>query len=189
MGMDAATQTALPDELMPGVEDVHRDHAVPAPLPSSPQFHHVGVQTTDLDNCMSWYQDFFGGRPTWTLGTFSDLTRSRLPGITRLTEMVVGGFRVHLFERDPERGGGQSPGPRAAGTQFQHICIRVGSREELERWCQHWRRLFASGRYEFAVPEEPTDIVSDEDGVDSFYALDVNGLEYEFTYIPDGGNR
>lgn len=168
---------------------MQRDDAMPAPLTGIPHLHHIAVQTADLDNSVSWYKDFFGCRTTWTLATFSALTLSRLPGITRLTEMVVGEFRVHLFERDPERAGSETSRQNVAKTQFQHVCMRVGSREELERWRQHWRDLFASGHYTFALSEQPTNIVRDEDGVDSFYALDVNGLEYEFTYVPDGGTR
>ena len=34
------------------------------------------------------------------------------------------------------------------------------------------------------VRERATDIVTDKDGVQSFYCRDVNGLEYEFTYDP-----
>ena len=168
---------------------MQRIQTMSAPLAATPQFHHVAVQTTDLDNCVAWYRDFFGCRPAWTLSTFSDLTRSRLPGITRLTEMVVGDFRVHIFERDPERAGQDHPDPRGAKTQFQHICMRVGSPEELVRWREHWDDLFESGRYNFTLPDQPTKIARDDDGVNSFYALDVNGLEYEFTYIPDGGTR
>ena len=43
-----------------------------------------------------------------------------------------------------------------------------------------------SGRYTFALDEQPTDIVVDEDGVRSFYTYDVNGLEFEFTFLPSG---
>ena len=28
--------------------------------------------------------------------------------------------------------------------------------------------------------------MTDDDGVQSFYAYDVNGLEFEFTYMPTG---
>lgn len=164
---------------------VHRQLAAPAPPTGRLRFHHLAVQTADLDNCVSWYQDFFGVQAAWTLRTFSDLTRSRLPGITRLTELVIGDFRIHLVELPGSAGGG----PPAHTTRFQHACLQVGSPDELQGWAQHWRDLFASGRYDFALAEQPTDIVRDEDGVDSFYALDVNGLEYEFTFIPAGGTR
>jgi catechol 2,3-dioxygenase-like lactoylglutathione lyase family enzyme len=161
--------------------------AAPGLPESAPRFHHVGVQTTDLDNCVSWYQDFFGCRPAWTLSTFSELTLSRLPGIVRLTEMVVGDVRLHLFERASERAGqGVVPGPPDTIVQFQHVCMLVESSDELVRWRRHWIDLFTSGRYAFALPDQPTEILYDAEGIESFYTFDVNGLEYEFTYVPSG---
>lgn len=161
-------------------------HASPTKIPV---FHHVGVQTADLDNCVAWYRDFFGSRQAWTLTEFSDLTLSRLPGITRLTEMVIGHVRIHLMERAPAAPGQETPTPSGLGAGFQHVCMRVESSEELVGWRRHWVELFDSRRYVFALHDPPTDIVRDADGVESFYAFDVNGLEYEFTYIPDGRGR
>lgn len=151
--------------------------------PPVPRFHHVGVQTTDLNNCVSWYRDFFGCHETWTLDEFSDLTMSRLPGIARLIEMRVGDVRFHLFERD---GGRAAPPPGDGIVQFQHLCMTADTVEELRGWRERWIELFASGRYSFDLPEPPTEIVTDDDGVKSFYAYDVNGLEFEFTHIPRG---
>jgi len=145
-------------------------------------FHHVGVQTTDLANATAWYEDFFGCRPSWTLTTFSDLTHSRLPGIRRLTELAVGDVRVHLFERI----GRAAISPRDSITQFQHVCLSVDNPEHLVTMRQHWIDLYDSGKYTFALDEPPTDVVVDSDGVQSFYAYDVNGLEFEFTYVPAG---
>src|SRR5947209_2723869 len=65
----------------------------------APRFHHVGIETADLDNAIAWYGAFLGARPSWELETFSPLTRSRLPGIRRLVELVAGDLRLHLFER------------------------------------------------------------------------------------------
>jgi catechol 2,3-dioxygenase-like lactoylglutathione lyase family enzyme len=155
----------------------HR-HPVPAP-----RFHHVGVQTNDLDNAVRWYQDFFGSRQSWSLTTFSDLTHRRLPGITRLTEMVLGDFHVHLFERP----GQDAPEPGHSQVQFQHVCLATGSGEEMVFWRRRWLELFASGRYKFAFDDQPTEIVTDADGTQSFYALDVNGLEFEFTCLQNAG--
>lgn len=145
-----------------------------------PRFHHVGVQTTDLDNSLSWYQDFFGCQPSWSLSTFSELTRSRLPGISRLTELVLDDIRIHLFERV----GRDAPAPGESVVRFQHVCFSVDSADELASWHQRWTDLFESGQYGFAYPDRATDIVTDPDGTQSFYALDVNGLEFEFTRIP-----
>ncbi|WP_329235025.1 VOC family protein [Streptomyces sp. NBC_00111] len=157
----------------------------PTGLDLIPELHHVGVQTGDLDNCLAWYQEFFGCRPNWTLDAFSDLTLSRLPGITRLTELAVAGLRFHLFERT----GHDDAVPGGNTRQFQHICLSTGSAEELRAWRDRWIHLYDSGRYTFAGDEQPTDIVIDADGVQSCYVLDVNGLEFEFTYVPPGGDR
>ncbi|MFE9429208.1 VOC family protein [Kitasatospora sp. NPDC006697] len=147
-----------------------------------PAFHHLAVQTADLTNCLAWYRDYFGAEEQWTLDRFSDLTLSRLPGITRLTEVQVGDFRLHLFERTGQDG--RLPGGNTA--QFQHLCMATGSPQELTRWRDRWVELFDSGAYAFARQDPPTEIVIDEAGVQSFYAYDTNGLEFEFTYLPTG---
>jgi len=142
----------------------------------------VGVQTNDLDNSESWYHDFFQCHRTWSLSTFSDLTLQRLPGIRRLSELVVGDVRVHLFERP----GHPAVQPGTSITQFQHVCVAVDTPEDLTVFRERWIELFESGRYTYALPDEPTEIVVDADGVQSFYTYDVNGLEFEFTYVPPG---
>lgn len=147
-----------------------------------PALHHIAVQTGDLDNAVGWYRAFFDGRPTWTLESFSDLTTSRLPGITRLTELVAGDVRFHIFER----AGVAGAVPGANTVQFQHVCMAAGSAGELDEWRQRWLRVRATGRFRFAHPDEPTPIVTDPDGIQSFYALDTDGLEFEFTYDPAG---
>jgi hypothetical protein len=58
----------------------------------------------------------------------------------------------------------------------------------MAAWRDRWLALRDSGRYHFATDEPPTDIVTDADGVQSCYILDVNGLEFELTYVP-GGDR
>ncbi|MFJ6697134.1 VOC family protein [Streptomyces sp. NPDC091272] len=141
--------------------------------------HHLAVETADLDNCVAWYTEFFGGTAAWTLDSFSDLTRARLPGITRLTEVVAAGTRFHVFTRAAD----YTP-PRPDTFQFQHVCIAVATAEELRDWRERWERLHTSGRFAFVRPEPPTEIVVDADGVSSFYLYDVNGLEYEFTHVP-----
>ena len=145
-----------------------------------PRFHHIAIQTSDLDNCLGWYQSFFGGRVSWSLNTFSQLTLNRLPGIRRLVELVVGDIRFHIFERPV-------PGVHSQSTpQFQHVCVSVDSQIQLTKWRDRWLDLFASGRYEYAVSDGPSQIVVDASGVHSFYVLDVNGLEFEFTYASGG---
>lgn len=144
--------------------------------------HHIAVETADLDNCVSWYTAFFGGAVAWSLGTFSELTRSRLPGITRLTEVHAVGLRFHVFSRDLSY-----RTPAADMLQFQHVCLAVESPEALEEWRERWQRLYASGRFDFVRATPATEIVIDADQVSSFYAYDVNGLEFEFTHVGTEG--
>ncbi|MFF7249305.1 VOC family protein [Embleya sp. NPDC008237] len=148
-------------------------------LESVPVLHHIAVQTDNLDNSISWYEDFFGGRLTWATDIFSDLTVSRLPGVVRMAELAVGAAHFHLFERG-------TPADRRAAPdapRFQHVCLSVETPAELRTWRSRWLELSASHRYAFVDPEQPTEIVTDAQGTQSFYCLDVNGLEFEFTCI------
>jgi catechol 2,3-dioxygenase-like lactoylglutathione lyase family enzyme len=149
----------------------------------TPRFHHVGVQTNDLENSVRWYSDFLGCERAWTLDKFSELTTSRLPGIRTLTEMVLGDVRVHLFERP-----GRVAAPAESAVQFQHFCFTVDSPGDLDRLRRRWIELYDSGEYKYTLDEQPTDIVIDDDGVRSFYSYDVNGLEFEFTYVPEAAS-
>lgn len=146
------------------------------------EFHHVGLQVTDLANSLSWYRDFFGARENWSTSEFSPLTRSRLPGVTRLTEVAINGFLLHLFERAD---GGEAD-PCRNEAQFQHVCLAVSSPGELRAWRRRWLELFESGQYTFAYTDYPSEIIRDANGAESFYCFDVNGLEFEITHIPDG---
>jgi catechol 2,3-dioxygenase-like lactoylglutathione lyase family enzyme len=146
-----------------------------------PAFHHIGIQTNDLDNALTWYGDFLGLRASWTLDHFSELTTSRLPGIKRLTEVVVGSVRLHLFERP----GAPASKPGESLAQFQHVCLAVDSPDDLISLRNRWIDLFRSGRYAFALTDQPSEVVTDDDGVQSFYTYDVNGLEFEFSYVPE----
>ncbi|MET9469984.1 VOC family protein [Streptomyces sp. NPDC006544] len=147
----------------------------------SPRIHHLGVQTADLDNSLNWYLEFFDAELRWSLDRFSSLTLSRLPGIRRLVEVGAGDLRFHLFDRDGHNG--EIPDPH--GLQFQHACLQVGSPDDLEVIRRRWTDLYESGRFSFARPDQPTAIVVDGDGVQSLYLFDVNGLEFEFAYLPD----
>ncbi|MEU6172301.1 VOC family protein [Streptantibioticus parmotrematis] len=161
---------------------ITREASPGAPPEPAFRFHHVGVQTSDLDNSLGWYREFFGAEQNWSLEKFSDLTVSRLPGITRLVELAAGDLRFHVFERPDDT----PQSPVAEVPQFQHLCLATKSRAEMEEWRDRWTRLYESGRYTFVRDEGPTEVVEDEDGVLSLYVLDVNGLEYEFTYLPEG---
>jgi catechol 2,3-dioxygenase-like lactoylglutathione lyase family enzyme len=148
-------------------------------VPPLALLHHVAIETADLDNCALWYQEFLGFTPSWTLTEFSELTRSRLPGITRLTEVAHGPVRLHLFSRVDT-----GAEPCSGYTPVQHVCLAVPSAEALEDARSRWVALFESGRFQYARPDGATPIVTDSDGVSSFYAYDVNGLELELTYVP-----
>jgi catechol 2,3-dioxygenase-like lactoylglutathione lyase family enzyme len=152
------------------------------PLVHSAGLHHIAVETADLDNCVSWYTAFFGASTAWSLDTFSDLTHSRLPGITRLTEIHAVGLRFHIFSRDIDY---RTPAPDIL--QFQHVCLAVESPEALNNWRERWQHLYTFGDFTFARDERATEIVIDQDQVSSFYAYDVNGLEFEFTHVGKEG--
>ncbi|MFI1825744.1 VOC family protein [Streptomyces sp. NPDC020412] len=161
---------------------------MPVPPPAAPRLHHIAVQTADLANCVAWYREYFGCRPTWSTDVFSPLTRSRLPGIVAMAELEADGMRFHLFEYDdPEgdRAGGASA-PPPVGPRFQHVCLVASSSAELRARRRRWWDVFDSGRFDFARSEGPTEVVVDEGGVESFYFYDVNGLEFEFTHVPGG---
>ncbi|MEU6083129.1 VOC family protein [Streptomyces sp. NPDC047108] len=149
---------------------------------AQPSIHHVGVQTADLENCLNWYLEFFEAEKKWELDRFSELTLSRLPRIGRLVEVAVGDLRFHLFDRT----GYDAGPPQDDAFQFQHVCLRVDTPEDLETVRDRWTELYDSGRFAFARQDGPTDIVVDGDGVSSLYVFDVNGLEYEFTHVPEG---
>ena len=141
--------------------------------------HHIGIQTDDLDNSVDWYRSFFGCEQQWSLSKFSELTLRRLPGIRTLVELTTAGLRFHVFERP-----GRTADPAVSSVGYQHVCIGVDRPEDLTMLRDRWLRLYRSGRYRFQVAELPTAVVADADGVLSFYAYDVNGLEFEFTFVP-----
>jgi catechol 2,3-dioxygenase-like lactoylglutathione lyase family enzyme len=150
--------------------------------PSALRLHHIAVQTDDLEASIAWYREFFGAEVVWALDTFSELSRSRLPGLSGLAEIVVGGLRFHLFTRGPEH----RHVPAADTNQFQHVCIAVRSPEQLRGWHTKWNAVRESSGYTFLRDTPATEIVVDADGVASFYACDINGVEFEFTYAPGG---
>ncbi|MFD9307839.1 VOC family protein [Streptomyces sp. NPDC060048] len=150
------------------------------PDPAQLTLHHLAVQTADLDASISWYREFLGAEVTWTLDTFSDLSMERLPGLSGLAEIMVGGMRFHLFSRGPEH----ADPPPADTNQFQHACIEVRTPEQLRLWRERWVDVYETGGYAFVRDVPPTEIVVDGDGVESFYAFDINGIEFEFTYLP-----
>ncbi len=145
--------------------------------------HHVAIETTDVDNTVAWYEAFLGCERTWTLTSFSLLTQERLPGISTLTELAVGAFKLHVYERAPQLASVPLVGAGAVpAIQFQHLAFAVGSAAALSGARARWIELFDSGKFSFARSDCPTPIVTDADGIASFYCYDVNGLELELTF-------
>lgn len=144
------------------------------------RFHHIAVQTASVDLAASWYKEFLGCRQTWSSTTFSELTASRLPGVRRLVDVSNGDLRIRLFEREVP----QLPAPTDSLSVFQHLSIQIRTPMELVGYREQWRRLYASGRYTFAVNIPPTPISEDSSGRQRFYAYDLNGLGLELAFTP-----
>jgi catechol 2,3-dioxygenase-like lactoylglutathione lyase family enzyme len=139
--------------------------------------HHIAAIVRSADRSARWYTEVFGLRVNWTLTAFSDLTLKRLPGLTRIDELVADGIRVHLMEvRDA------SAGPAdVSAAAFQHACLSVGSPDELAALHARSREAAESGDHAAAPPSE---IIVDADGVASFYLSDPDHLEWEITCVP-----
>jgi hypothetical protein len=133
-----------------------------------------------MDNCVGWYREFFELEQSWEINRFSELTRSRLPRMTRLTELTAENLRFHIFD-----GASDQDIPRSASCPYvQHICLQVSGARDLEAVRDRWIKLYSSGRFTFSRTDLPTAIVEDADGSASLYLYDVNGLEFEFTWRP-----
>ncbi|GAA2923031.1 VOC family protein [Streptomyces thioluteus] len=149
-------------------------------LAIAPKFHHVAIQTDDVESTITWYREFLGATAEWSLTRFSPLTHSRLPGIRKLIELKVGDVRFHIFDR----AGHTRQGPHPLGYQFQHIGITVDSHDDLVVLRDRWLRLREERQdIRWSREEQPSDIVTDDDGMQSLYILDPNGLEMEFIHF------
>ncbi|MFF3544721.1 VOC family protein [Streptomyces platensis] len=141
--------------------------------------HHIAVQTDDVESTVTWYQEFLGATAEWSLNKFSPLTHDRLPGIKKLVELKVGDVRFHVFDRT----GHTRNEPDRLGYQFQHIGITVDHHDELVMLRDRWLRLHERPDIRWSRDEPPSDIVTDDDGMQSLYVLDPNGLELEFIHF------
>jgi len=147
---------------------------------------HIAIQASNLAQSESWYCDLFGLERRWELTSFADRTKKRLPGIQRLVELAAGDIRLHIFDRSRD----ETPWSLdERAPQFQHIAVAFASIDELHEVRKRWVELYSSGRYTFALDEQPTAVSSDGDGVSSFYAFDLDGLEIEFVHVADGGGE
>ncbi|MFI5778985.1 VOC family protein [Nocardia sp. NPDC051570] len=149
-------------------------------LDIAPRFHHLAIQTDDVDATITWYREFLGATVEWSLTSFSPLTHARLPGIEKLAELKKGGVRFHIFDR----AGHSQDGPDPLGYQYQHVGITVSRPQDLVELRQRWLRVREQIDIRWARDEPPSEIVTDDDGMQSLYVLDPNGLELEFVYFP-----
>lgn len=153
-------------------------------LDIAPRFHHLAIQTDDVDATIRWYQEFLGATVEWKLDSFSPLTLERLPGIEKLVELKTGDVRFHVFDRAAHTQGAPDP----LGYQYQHVGITVDRPEDLVALREQWLKARASTDLHWARDEGPSDIVTDADGMQSLYVVDPNGLEMEFLYFPGAGS-
>lgn len=147
----------------------------------TPKFNHVAIQTDDVDGTARWYEQFLGATVEWSLESFSPLTSARLPGIRKLVELKAGDVRFHVFDR----AGHSHHGPAPLDFQYQHVGLAVERPEQLVELRERWLRVRRSADVRWSRNEQPTDIVTDADGMQSLYVLDPNGLELEFSYFPE----
>ncbi|RLK58184.1 VOC family protein [Actinokineospora cianjurensis] len=143
--------------------------------------NHIAIQTDDVEGTIAWYKEFLDSSVEWELDEFSDLTRSRLPGIGRLAELRAGDVRLHVFDRTEHSGHG--PGP--LDHQFQHVGIVVDDVEHLAALRDRWLRAKEATQVTWQREEPPSDIVIDSSGMSSLYVLDPNGLEFEFLHFAE----
>ncbi|MCM6778280.1 VOC family protein [Nocardia sp. CDC159] len=153
-------------------------------LDIAPRFHHLAIQTDDVDATIKWYEAFLGTTVEWSLDRFSSLTHARLPGIQKLVELRKGDVRFHVFDRAEHT----QDGPNPLDYQFQHVGIAVRRPEHLVQLREQWLRAREQTALRWARDEPPSDIVTDDDGMQSLYVLDPNGLELEFVYFPGEGS-
>ncbi|MBF6541808.1 VOC family protein [Nocardia brasiliensis] len=153
-------------------------------LDIAPRFHHLAIQTDDVDATIEWYREFLGATVEWSLDSFSPLTHDRLPGIEKLVELKKGDLRFHVFDR----AGHSKDGPDPLGYQYQHVGITVRRPEDLVRLRARWLQVRERADIAWARADPPSDIVTDADGMQSLYVLDPNGLELEFIYFPEAAS-
>lgn len=151
-------------------------------LSYAPKFNHVAIQTDDVDSTIMWYREFIGATVEWSLDRFSPLTRERLPGIRKLVEIKVGDVRFHVFDREQH----DRTGPGTLNYQFQHVGILVDGPEQLVELRERYIAVRERTDLTWHRDEAPSDIVTDDDGMQSLYVLDPNGLELEFIHLPGG---
>lgn len=139
------------------------------------RFHHLAIATADLDTAVKWYESYFGAECRWALSEFAPLTRDRAPGITRMVELAFGGVFLHMYETPLAE-------EKDAWFKGEHFCLQVDTLDELHELRQRWFDLADSGEFPSVAPA--TEVITDKDGIASFYGRDVTGLEFEVTFDP-----
>ncbi len=136
--------------------------------------HHVALSTRNLEASISWFVAFLEGSEAWRTESFSELTQTRVPGIRRMAEIRSGNLRVHIFEAPNECAVSRVPG--------EHYAIVVTGPDELRTLHERWIAL--AEEYDLASSGSPSPIVVDSYGIESFYARDITGVEFEVTHEP-----
>lgn len=147
------------------------------------QFDHLAIQipSNKIKNTIDWYTEFFNCKHIWTQSTsFAPLTLSRIPGILKIVELESSFFRFHIFTKEVVNNSTVEE-----YTQYHHLGFSVNSSNELLFLIEKWKKLHISKKFVFVEGAYVTDLLIDAIGIESIYFTDVNGLEYEVTYIPN----
>ena len=144
-------------------------------------FDHIAIQVEgkNLANTIKWYADFFECKKNWQQSSdFQPLTLERIPGIQSIAEMESSYFRFHLFSKKTLND------VVCENIQYHHLGFSVENPSILDKFYEKWIKLHHSNKYYFSKNTYVTEKMIDSLGVESLYFTDVNGLEYELTYVP-----
>lgn len=146
------------------------------------KFDHLAIQIPvgSLNNTILWYTDFFDCKQNWSqYSDFQPLTRQRIPGIKSIVELESRLFCFHLFESSEIH-------EKVLKNHIQnhHLGFSVKTSNEIDQIIEKWNKLYQSQRYLFVQNAYITNKIRDSVGVESAYFTDVNGLEFEITYVP-----
>lgn len=151
------------------------------------QFDHLAIQIPhgSLNNTVLWYTDFFGCKTNWSqYSSFQPLTHQRVPGIQSIVELECAIFRFHLFERSNIQ-----ESVLMNHIQNHHVGFSVNNSIGIQEIKTKWSKLYYSKKYIFVDDTYITEIIVDDVGVESIYFTDVNGLEFEVTYVPQSSKE
>ncbi len=98
-------------------------------MPQFADVSHISFSVRDADRTARWWQEVFGLEPVTTL----DEEEGWRAVLLLLTEAILIEFQEHEANR------GETFDPVRTG--FDHLGLRVDSREELDEWQAHFERL------------------------------------------------